>query len=63
MRKLIIGFGPLILIYLLAALGLSLWFDDYVMFLVMVAGPTILALVASVILAIVCWLAYVFEEG
>ncbi len=62
MKKLIKALGPIILIYLLVAGGIAVWFDDYFILLAAVGMPVLLALGTSVPFLIVFWLDHVLGE-
>ena len=60
--KLIKGFGPIILIYLLVALVVSALIGDYRFLYAAIAGPGILSVGVSIPFAIVFWLSHVFGD-
>ncbi len=61
MGKIVKGFGPLIIIYLLIAWGVSVFFTNYITLLVAVIAPLLMLVAGAVPLAVLCWLTYVFE--
>ncbi len=61
MLRILIGVGPIILLWVLIALGLSVWHDDYNIFLAACTAPVLAAVLIGVFGGILWWLKYAFE--